>query len=107
MYLGCSFAPNHKGMALIEPGEEVSFATRQVTTSRNVASGRLTNFLLGGLNFQIEHHLFPSMPRPNLARAQAIVRNFCVDSGLGYREDSFVGSFRVILRQLHAVAAAG
>ena len=104
LYLGCSFAPNHKAMPIIDGDAEMTFAERQVTTARNVGGGRLTNFALGGLNYQIEHHLFPSMPRPNLARAQELVRSFCIESGLGYREDSFVGSLRQTLRQLHSVA---
>ena len=46
---------------------------RQVLTSRNVRGGRVVDFALGGLNYQIEHHLFPSMPRPELAHAQRVV----------------------------------
>jgi fatty acid desaturase len=104
VYLGVSFAPNHKAMPVIEGDEEMSFATRQVTTSRNIAGGPLTNFMLGGLNYQVEHHLFPSMPRPNLARAQCLVRAFCIEGGLGYCEDTFVDTFRQVLRQLQANA---
>ncbi len=100
VYLGCSFAPNHKGMPIIEPDSGLSFARRQVITSRNIAGGRFTNLLLGGLNYQIEHHLFPNMPRPNLARAQGIVRAFCLDNNLGYREDSLFGSYRQTLDSL-------
>ena len=103
VYLGCSFAPNHKAMPVYEGEVQMSFERRQVTTARNVRGGLLTNFALGGLNYQIEHHLFPSMPRPNLARAQGIVRSFCIETGLGYREDSLIGSFRDTLRQLHSV----
>ena len=44
----------------------------------NITGGRFTDFMLGGLNYQIEHHLFPSMPRPNLRRVQGLVRDFCV-----------------------------
>ena len=75
VYLGCSFAPNHKGMPIVDPEQGLSFVRRQVITSRNVAGGWFTNVALGGLNFQIEHHLFPSMPRPNLSRAQGIVQD--------------------------------
>jgi len=106
LYLGCSFAPNHKGMPIIEGDAQMSFARRQVITARNVAGGRFTNLMLGGLNYQIEHHLFPTMPRPNLARAQGIIRAFCIESGLGYCEDSLVGSYRQAIRHLRAVAAA-
>jgi fatty acid desaturase len=94
IYLGCSFAPNHKGMPIVQGDAKMSFERRQVITSRNVRGGSLTNFALGGLNYQIEHHLFPSMPRPNLRRAQSAVRSFCVASGLGYREESFCCSMR-------------
>jgi fatty acid desaturase len=106
VYLGCSFAPNHKGMPIIDPEQGLSFVRRQVISSRNVAGGWFTNVLLGGLNFQIEHHLFPSMPRPNLSRAQSIVRTFCADNGLSYREDSLTGSYRQTIRALQAGAIA-
>jgi fatty acid desaturase len=106
VYLGCSFAPNHKGMPIIDPEQGLSFVRRQVVSSRNVAGGWFTNVLLGGLNFQIEHHLFPSMPRPNLSRAQDIVRTFCADNGLSYREDSLAGSYRQTIRGLRAGAIA-
>jgi fatty acid desaturase len=105
LYLGCSFAPNHKGMPIIEGDTEMSFARRQIITARNVAGGRFTNLMLGGLNYQIEHHLFPTMPRPNLARAQSIIRAFCIESDLGYCEDSLVSSYRQAARHQRAVAA--
>lgn len=106
LYLGCSFAPNHKGMPVVDGAVEMSFAARQVTTARNVRGGWLTDLLLGGLNLQIEHHLFPAMPRPNLRRAQGLVRAFCVDSGLGYCEESLFGSYRRTIRHLRAVGNA-
>ena len=106
LYLGCSFAPNHKGMPIIEDDAEMSFARRQIITARNITGGRLTNLMLGGLNYQIEHHLFPTMPRPNLARAQGMIRAFCIESDLGYCEGSLFGSYRQTVRHLRAVAGA-
>ena len=108
LYLGISFAPNHKGMPVIESATAAGFARRQVVTARNISGGRFTTFMLGGLNYQIEHHLFPSMPRPNLRRVQGMVRDFCAAADLGYSEESFAGSFRQITRHLSdAGAAAG
>ena len=78
LLLGGAFAPNHTGMPIVPANERIDFLRRQVLMSRNVRGGWLTNFALGGLNYQIEHHLFPSMPRPNLRRAQPIVREFCI-----------------------------
>ena len=87
LYLGCSFAPNHKGMPILERDADMSFARRQVITARNISGDRFINFVFGGLNYQIEHHLFPTMPRPNLARAQAMVRAFCAENDFTYCEE--------------------
>jgi fatty acid desaturase len=105
LYLGCSFAPNHKGMPTLTQADELDFARRQVLTSRNVAGSRPVDFVLGGLNYQIEHHLFPNMPRPNLRRAQPLVRAFCHQHGLPYTEASLFGSYAEAIRHLHTVGA--
>ena len=106
LYLGVSFAPNHKGMPVIESGTAAGFARRQVVTARTIRGGWLTTFMLGGLNYQIEHHLFESMPRPNLRKVQGLVRDFCAAADLGYREETFTGSFRQILHHLSEAGAA-
>ena len=93
LYLGCIFAPNHKGMPMIAADAHVAFARRQIITARNITGGRLTTLMFGGLNYQIEHHLFPTMPRFNLAKAQRIVQTFCVRHELPYRQES---AFRVL-----------
>jgi fatty acid desaturase len=103
LYLGCSFAPNHKGMAVLDTDDESDFLRRQVLTSRNVRGGRVTDFVLGGLNYQIEHHLFPSMPRPNLRHSQQVIRDFCRQHGLPYSQSSLIGSYVQALRYLHEV----
>ncbi len=103
LYLGSSFAPNHKGMAVLDAADRSDFLRRQVLTSRNVRGGWLTDFALGGLNYQIEHHLFPSMPRPNLRRSQAQVRAFCELHGVPYCQTSLAGSYAQALRHLNAV----
>jgi fatty acid desaturase len=105
LYLGCSFAPNHKGMPTLTDADELDFLRRQVLTSRNVRGSRLVDFVLGGLNYQIEHHLFPNMPRPNLRRAQPLVRAFCQQHGLSYTEAGLFDSYAQALRHLHAVGA--
>jgi len=103
VYMGLSFAPNHKGMPILGPDERVDFLRRQVLTSRNVRGGVVTDWLLGGLNYQIEHHLFPNMPRPALRRAQPIVRGYCAELGVPYEEESLRRSYARALRALHDV----
>jgi fatty acid desaturase len=105
LYLGCAFAPNHKGMPTLTQADELDFLRRQVLTSRNVRGSRLVDFVLGGLNYQIEHHLFPNMPRPNLRRAQPLIRAFCEQHRLDYTEASLFGSYAEAVRHLHTVGA--
>ena len=103
LYLGCSFAPSHKGMPILDAADQCDFLRRQAITSRNVRGGWLTDVALGGLNYQIEHHLFPSMPRPSLRRYQALIEAFCRQRGVPYCRSSLVGSYSQALRHLHAV----
>src|SRR5512132_1173091 len=105
LYLGCSFAPNHKGMPTLTDAEELDFLRTQVLTSRNVRGSRLVDFLLGGLNYQIEHHLFPNMPRPNLRRAQPLVRAFCDEHDITYSEAGIFGSYAEAICHLRSVGA--
>jgi fatty acid desaturase len=105
LYMGCSFAPNHKGMPSATDEDGWDFLRKQVLTSRNVCGGRWVDFVLGGLNYQIEHHLFPSMPRPNLRRARPIVQAFCAVRGVAYHESGLLRSYGDVLRHLHAVGA--
>jgi fatty acid desaturase len=103
LWLGAAFAPNHKGMPTYRGDQKISWLHRQVLTSRNIRSGPLTSFLLGGLNYQIEHHLFPAMPRVNLRRARPIVREYCAEHGIPYREEPAWRSYREVARFLRRV----
>jgi fatty acid desaturase len=105
VYLGSIFAPNHKGMPTLRGADRPDFLRRQVLTSRNVRGGRFTDIVLGGLNHQIEHHLFPSMPSPHLRRAQTIVRRYCQEIGVSYLETSLVDSYRQTLASLRTAGA--
>jgi fatty acid desaturase len=76
-----------------------------VLTSRNVRGGIFTDLLLGGLNYQIEHHLFPNMPRASLRRARPVVRAYCAELRIPYRETSLIGSYAAALRHLNTLGA--
>jgi fatty acid desaturase len=102
-YMGASFAPNHKGMPIIPAGGKIDFLRRQTLTSRNIRGGRVVDTLMGGLNYQIEHHLFPSMPRPHLRRAAPIVRAHCRALGIAYTETGLFASYRIVLRHIDRV----
>src|SRR5262249_21747593 len=100
-YMGCSFAPNHKDTPIIGAHDKLDYLRRQVITSRNIRSGWIVDQLLGGLNYQIEHHLFPSMPRPHLCQAGPLVRGYCADRRISYTEPGLFTSYAIALRYLH------
>src|SRR5215213_3009119 len=104
-YMVSIFAPNHKAMPLLDRDSKVDFLRRQVLTSRNVIAHPVTDFWYGGLNYQIEHHLFPRLPRNKLREAQPIIRGFCRDHSIAYHETSVLQSYREILQHLHEVGA--
>jgi fatty acid desaturase len=101
LIVGSAFAPNHKGMLVVEEDEEMDFFRRQVLTSRNMRAHPITDFWFGGLNYQIEHHLFPNMPRKNLKEAQKITKAFCSDHSIPYHETGVIQSQIEILQYLH------
>src|SRR5216683_1332905 len=106
LYMASIFAPNHKGMPLADPTSgPPDFLRQQILTARNVR-GPLVDFLYGGLNYQIEHHLFPTMPRNNLSRAQPHVRAFCESRGISYCETGVAQSWREILGNYTEVSRA-
>ncbi len=106
VYMGASFAPNHKGMPIVPANSRIDFLRRQVLMSRNIRGGRFTDFFMGGLNYQIEHHLFPSMPRPSLRNAQPIVKEFCDSRKISYTETGLVQSYGIVVRYLNEVGLA-
>jgi fatty acid desaturase len=106
LYMGASFAPNHKGMPIIPAGVKLDFLSKQVRTSRNIAGGWWATALMGGLNYQIEHHLFPSMPRPHLRAARALVREHCRSNDIPYVEAGLLSSYRTVISYLNRVGLA-
>jgi len=102
-YMGASFAPNHKGMKILPAGSRVDFFTKQVVTSRNIRGGHVMSHAMGGLNYQIEHHLFPTMPRPHLPRAREIVKEYCETLEVPYTETTLMESYGIVVRYLNEV----
>ncbi len=106
LYNSSVFASNHKGMPTIDENGRMDFFREQVITSRNVTGPVLVDFWYGGLNYQIEHHLFPTMPRCNLRKAQPIVEAFCAEQGVSYHSTGLFTSYREILSHLHRESAS-
>lgn len=101
--LGASFAPAHKGMPIVPTALRLDFLRRQVIVSRNIRGNPVLDWAMGGLNYQIEHHLFPSMARCNLKRAQPFVRAHCAHEGIAYTEVGLFESYAIVVDYLNNV----
>lgn len=106
IYLGMIFAPNHKGMPMFEHGAVPGYLEQQVLTSRNVRGGWVVDMVYGGLNYQIEHHLFPAMPRSRLKNAAPLVEALCREKGISYASVGIRESLREIFGHLGRVGRA-
>ena len=107
LYMGSSFAPNHIGMPLVSPKLKLDFLRRQVLMSRNITGGPPMSIFMGGLNYQIEHHLFPSMARPHLRKIQPLVSAYCAAEGVPYTQTSLWQAYRTVISYLNTVGLKG
>jgi fatty acid desaturase len=107
LYLGGAFSAAHIGMPVLPHDSRMDFLRRQVLLSRNVSGGGVASVAMGGLNYQIEHHLFPSMPRPNLRRARPIVRAYCEQMQIAYHEVTILRAWAIVASYLNRVGLAG
>ena len=71
---------------VVQAGEKMPGFVQKLITTRNLGGSRLEDIYFGGMNNHIEHHLFPSIPSARLRKARLIVKTFCLQHGLSYRE---------------------
>merc|ERR1711935_1168334 len=102
LFLALVFGLGHNGMATYDAETRPDFWKLQVTTTRNIIGGHgipqwFVGWLCGGLHYQVEHHLFPMIPRHNLKQTHALVKSFCKEWKVGYHEADIVdGTFEVL-----------
>jgi fatty acid desaturase len=100
------FIPNHIGMRRLDHGHHVGYLEQQVTSSRNIANPRLLDFYYGGLNSQIEHHLFPHATHNRYREMRPIVRAFCDARGIAYHEVTLYRALASVGNHLGDMTAA-
>ena len=105
LFLLSAFAPNHKGMPVLEADHQLDYVHQQVLTAQNIQSGPFTDFWFGGLNYQIEHHLFCDIPRNKLKAAQKIIKPFCKENSISYRESKAPRCYWELLKFMHQASA--
>jgi fatty acid desaturase len=103
-YLAAIFWVNHVGMPLIEKVDSFSFLEHQAVTSRTVINPRVLDWFFGGLNFQIEHHLYPQIPSFRLRQVQKIVRPSLEAEEIPYQAVSFAQAVRDIAAHFRFIA---
>jgi len=97
LFLALVFGLGHNGMAVYPADERPDFWKLQVSTTRNIAPNWFVDFFCGGLQYQVDHHLFPMLPRHNLPKVHAMVEAFCKEHDVTYHEtDMWVGTCEVL-----------
>ncbi|TQV94005.1 fatty acid desaturase [Cordyceps javanica] len=95
---------SHFAMSTADAGVQESFAQKMVRTTMDVDCPAWLDFIHGGLNFQVVHHLFPRLPRHNLRQAQKLVKAFCDDVGIPYVIFTFTNGNKEVISRLGEVA---
>ena len=106
LYMGASFAPNHVGMTIFPAGSRIDFLSKQVLSSRNIRGGWGMTIFMGGLDLQVEHHLFPSMPRPHLVKVRPIVEEYCATHKIPYTQTSLLTAHKQVIAYMNKVGLA-
>ena len=104
--LALVFGLGHNGMAVYDARNRPDYWKLQVTTTRNISHDRFgfVHWFCGGLDYQVEHHLFPTMPRHHLAECNRRVRKFCKDYGVTYHETTMWQGTLEVLEHLQDIA---
>lgn len=105
LFLALVFGLGHNGMAVYPADQRPDFWKLQVTTTRNVTGNWAVDWFCGGLNYQVDHHLFPMLPRHNLARVHELVTSFCKEQGVSYHEAGIFEGNMEVLSHLSSVTA--
>merc|ERR1712232_184934 len=108
-FLAVVFGLGHNGMATYDAVTRPDFWKLQVTTTRNITGGHgipqaFVDWFCGGLQYQVEHHLFPSLPRHNLAETHKLVESFCKEWGVTYHEADLVDGSIEVLKHLDKIS---
>ncbi|KKK14950.1 putative fatty acid desaturase [Aspergillus rambellii] len=95
---------SHFAMSSADRGTHESFPQKMLRTTMDVDCPPWLEFVHGGLNYQVVHHLFPRLPRHNLRRAQPFVKEFCRELGIPYVIFSFTRGNQEVISRLGEVA---
>lgn len=75
-----------------------------VEANINIVSPRWMDWFHGGLNFHIEHHCFPRLPRNRYREVSLMIKKICAENGIHYDECGFTTAVKRTLSQLKSVS---
>lgn len=104
LFLATLFGLCHNGMAVYPADERPDFWTLQVSTTRNITGNFLSDWFCGGLQYQVDHHLFPQLPRHNLPKVHEMIEAFCKAHSKPYEEQNMWNGTVDVLTHLSAVS---
>jgi fatty acid desaturase/predicted heme/steroid binding protein len=109
LFLALVFGLGHNGMATYSAETRPDFWKLQVTTTRNIIGGSgfsqsFVDWFCGGLQYQVDHHLFPTIPRHNLPKCHKLVDSFCKKWNVSYHEADMVKGNLEVLKHLNNVS---
>ncbi len=104
LFLATVFGLGHNGMAVYPADQRPDFWKLQVSTTRNVTSNFFVDWFCGGLHYQVEHHLFPMIPRHNLKKVHEMVEVFCKENNVTYHEAGIIDGNVEVLHHLSQVS---
>ncbi len=99
LYMSLSFAPNHLWKEVFHKDTEYE-RVFQIRSSRNLKPSFLGTFIFGSLDYQIEHHLYPTMPRKNYKKVGPMVKQYCEKHWIEYSQTSFIWAMKEIYSAL-------
>lgn len=105
LLIGIVFTVGHNAMDVLTPEEHKSthFVSLQVRTTRNITPTWFNKWFSGGLNYQVEHHIWPTLPRHSLPQAAVILQKFCHDHNVPYSCKGLVEGNAEVWRLLAAI----
>jgi fatty acid desaturase 2 (delta-6 desaturase) len=106
IYLFGHFTLSHTFTGVVPEDKHLLWFEYAIQHTVNISTNSaLVTWIMGYLNFQIEHHLFPSMPQYKNAAAAPYVRRFCEKwkNHLTYTEHSYVNAWWLMLSNLNQV----
>ncbi|CAK4081887.1 unnamed protein product [Aphanomyces euteiches] len=104
LFLALVFSIGHNGMAVFDRDEKPDFWKLQVLTTRNVSGSWFIDWFMGGLNYQVDHHLFPMVPRHHLPALNVLVKSLCKQYAVPYHETGFVDGLVEVVAKLKEIS---